>query len=190
MLQAVKVPQNVYIEDRIAGPITLRHILICGIGGGITYALWATIKQNYGEPPIVLTILSFVPLILSVGFAFVQLNDLSMFRLLLLLLERQTKPNVRLYAPRQGLTIHIRTFTTAEESAKKKSQPKNTDVPLDHLSKVLDSAIAFEEPEEGESPAHPVRRERIQVDGNADDASVDGITPAKGTVSLFSKNSP
>ena len=41
-IEPVKIPQNVYVEDRIIGPITLRHLIICGLGGGISYALYST----------------------------------------------------------------------------------------------------------------------------------------------------
>ena len=38
-IEPVKIPQNVYIEDRIVGPLTLRQTLIMAIGGGFSYAL-------------------------------------------------------------------------------------------------------------------------------------------------------
>lgn len=28
-----KIPQNVQIEDKIVGPLTLKQLIICGVGG-------------------------------------------------------------------------------------------------------------------------------------------------------------
>ena len=44
-IEAVKIPQNVYVEDRIVGPITLRQLIITGIGAGIGYTFYALAAQ-------------------------------------------------------------------------------------------------------------------------------------------------
>ena len=53
-----KIPQNVYVEDRIVGPLTLKQIIVVCIGGGFSYALWASISKAYGYVGIPLTILA------------------------------------------------------------------------------------------------------------------------------------
>jgi hypothetical protein len=42
-----KIPQNVQVEDRIIGPITMRRLIILSVGGGITYLAWLKLSQLY-----------------------------------------------------------------------------------------------------------------------------------------------
>src|SRR3989344_84096 len=109
-LEPVKIPQNVQIEDRIVGPLTLRQIIIIGIGCGFSYAAWASVSKAYGAVGIPLTALLWIPGLVSVMFAFVKVNDLSLLRICMLFLERISKPTVRTWTPREGLSIHIRTL--------------------------------------------------------------------------------
>lgn len=148
-IDAVKIPQNVYIEDRIVGPLTLKQILIVGAGGGISYALWAMAAKAYGSVSIPLTVLVWIPCVISAAFAFVKINDLSMLRMCLLLLERMNKPVLRAWGPRQGITINIRTFHSVENPVTDKSPGSpnaamgvKQQARLQELSSILDSAIA------------------------------------------------
>ncbi len=138
-IEPVKIPQNVYIEDRIVGPLTLRQILIVAIGCGFSYAMWASLNKAYGHIGILPTIVLFIPGALSFLFAFVTINDLSLMRLLLLTFEKWSKPNVRTWSPREGLHIHIRTFTPDKED-KKNNKPEQP-TKLEDLTGVLDSPI-------------------------------------------------
>ena len=45
-IDPVKIPQNVNIEDRIIGPVTLRHLILLMLGGGISYFLWTILKRS------------------------------------------------------------------------------------------------------------------------------------------------
>ena len=42
-----KIPQNVRIEDKIVGPLTLKQLIILGVGGGITYAIYVALARVY-----------------------------------------------------------------------------------------------------------------------------------------------
>ena len=44
-IEAVKIPQNIYVEDRIIGPVTLKQLIITGLGMGISYVLYATVTK-------------------------------------------------------------------------------------------------------------------------------------------------
>ena len=46
MLQ-YKIPQDVQREDTIIGPITMRQLIICAIGGGIAYTLYMILSKSY-----------------------------------------------------------------------------------------------------------------------------------------------
>ena len=71
-IEPVKIPQNVYIEDRIVGPLTLRQIIMIAVGGGFSYALYASIAKSYGPPNLIVTVLVWLPAILSAIFALVS----------------------------------------------------------------------------------------------------------------------
>ena len=206
-LEPIKIPQNVYIEDHIVGPITLRHIIIMGIGGGISYLIYSTASAlNNGATNILITALSWTPTVIAAAFAFVKINDLSLLRIGLLMLERMNKPPQRTFSPRPGLSIHIRTFT------EEKAQPKFTVSKektegyrrLDDLTAVLDSPVehvtagdtgeeelqvrdtaAAEHAVERQAPSDllPVNKNRIKVSPLAQQSAQDG--EPRAAVSLF-----
>ena len=166
-IEPVKIPQNVYIEDRIVGPLTLRQILIVAAGGGFSYALWASLSKTYGNIGLFLTVLVWIPAAVSVLFAFVKVNDLSMAKLLLLFLERIQKPTIRTWAPRQGIAINIRTMNLAETQKRPAETPKPAEH-LEELSSILDTQL-INEPHleldaDRQEPSRPVLRERVQAD--------------------------
>lgn len=141
-LEPLKIPQNIYIEDRIIGPITLRQIIVSGIGGGISYVIWGMFSAaNGGATPLPLTILSAIPFVISLAIAFVKINDLSLIHIGLLILEGMNKPKVRTFSPRKGISIHIRTFTEAPKQKMGVSAEKQEGYrKLDDLTAILDNS--------------------------------------------------
>ncbi len=194
-IDPVKIPQNVYIEDRIVGPLTLRQTIIMALGGGFSYVLYSSVaKINSGQLGIVPTVLVWIPCAVSVLFALVRVNDLSLFRLCLLFFERMEKPPRRSWTPRSGLTIHFRTSIQEQEEKTDKEKEKEhlaakalmqTREKIDELSTVLDRPIqspprneepAMETPTAMEqeeivekSPRLPVNPNRISADKKDDD---------------------
>jgi len=144
----VKIPQNVYIEDRIVGPLTLKQTLIMAISGGLSYAIYSSLLKIYGgSPGIYLTVLAWVPFVLGTAFAVVKINDLSLTRILLLTLEKMQKPASRTFGSRRGITITIRTADEKtvelrnkqilqEEMAQKQARKK-----ISELSELVDNAF-------------------------------------------------
>jgi hypothetical protein len=112
-IDPIKIPQNVYIEDRIIGPLTLRQIIICVLGAGFSYVIYSMYSKMYGAVSIPMTIALWMPALIAAAFAFVRVNDLSLFRLCLLMIERLEKPTIRTWTPRRGLTINIKTLAAA-----------------------------------------------------------------------------
>lgn len=163
-IQPIKIPQNVYIEDRIIGPLTLRQIIVVCIGCGFSYALWASISKSYGYVGIPLTVMVWIPGALSALFAFVRVNDLSLLRICLLLLERFNKPSIRTWEPRRGISINIRTFSAPGRDARQRDAPV-TEAPqkLEELSSMLDALPARHE-EGTQAP------ERSSMRGTAEEA--------------------
>jgi hypothetical protein len=167
-IDPVKIPQNVYIEDRIVGPLTLRQTLMMAGGGGFSYALWALLNKTYGNLSLFTTIMVWFPAAASVLFSLVRINDLSLSRILLLLVERMWKPPQRTFAPRTGLTIHIRT-TPQKEEQKPTVIPERTTQQQDNRIRELSSILdrGFEGLEEAVEHEHG-HDEEPTVDDDAD----------------------
>ncbi len=113
-IEAVKIPQNVYVEDRIIGPITLKHLLIVGIGAGISYAIFAS-AQKAGATNIVVLGACWIPALIAAAFAFFRINDLSLFNIILLSIEGFNKPSQRYWSPYPGISINLITSQHAKE---------------------------------------------------------------------------
>lgn len=113
-IEAVKIPQNVYVEDRIIGPITLKHLLIVGIGAGISYAIFAS-AQKAGVTNVVVLGACWTPALIAAAFAFFKINDLSLFNIILLSIEGFNKPSQRYWSPYPGISINLITTQHAKE---------------------------------------------------------------------------
>ena len=207
-IQPIKIPQNVYIEDRIVGPLTLKQILIVGVGTGFSYVLYGMLTKAYGALPLPATIMVWIPAGIAAVFAFVRINDISMFRLMLLTIERLNKPSIRVLTPRRGITINIRTFSTPEtQTSTLPSKADSSTVQFEELSSILDRSVKQKESaaeplspleENPEFDEHspetallPVDPSRITASAAMPGPAVDTVTPpSSGTVSLFRDISP
>jgi hypothetical protein len=192
-IEPVKIPQNVQIEDRIIGPLSLRQIIIMALGAGFSYMLYAVVQRTYGYVNIPLTAVLWTPAVIAAAFALVKINDLSLLRICFLFLERLQKPSERTWGPRSGISITIRTSAlTAQEQPKtnRGALPDKHDE-IATLSTVVDQhmPIAQAEPEtvvETEPPAPvaetvsaprpPVNPDRIQVDSPAPAAKLSDLS--------------
>ncbi len=209
-IEPVKIPQNVYIEDRIVGPLTLRQVIISAIGCGFSYAMFSMISKAYGGGmSLPLTIMVWIPGALSIIFAFVKFNDLTMFQMVLLTIERMSKAPVRVWTPRKGITLTIRTAQQNEQNKapqiaviKERNDAKFAELSavldqqsaeLDHVDQATPPAsqenqtLEMQEPVETQAsnvsalPTLPVNKSRISVSPLP---SADGET-SRSRVSLF-----
>jgi len=91
-----KIPQNVGIEDRIVGPLTLRQLIILAGGFGISYILFAILSKIY-ELNIFEYIVIALPMLLAAAFALIKINDIRLIKFILLFLEFSIKPKKRIW---------------------------------------------------------------------------------------------
>jgi hypothetical protein len=135
---------------------------------------------------------------LSIIFAFVRVNDLSMLRLCLLMLERMQKPSTRTWTPRRGIIVNIRTFSTPkkqEEEAHAAAPMQQKIQQFNELSKMLDQPldpVTPEEPMDAQEaqlldarPVRPVDASRITAEP-LEGKAIDGV----GSISIFHNPSP
>ncbi|MFH0776677.1 MAG: PrgI family protein [Patescibacteria group bacterium] len=89
-----KVPQNVQIEDKILPFMTLRQLIICGVGGGFTYIIYLSLETQpfaIWAPPVL-----FLG-ILTAAIAFLKIQGIQFIQFVLLLVERYLNANKRVW---------------------------------------------------------------------------------------------
>jgi hypothetical protein len=191
-IDPVKIPQNVYVEDRIIGPITLRQIIICLLSGALSYGFFSTLKTAGALTPIT-AVFAWTPLAIGAAFAFVKINGISLTRFCLLIAERMEKAPVRRWSPRRGITITISTGTakTEEEIVQEQKMKTATKHAEEKHKRIRELSVLLDRgPESADdetdamtnerSHSLPVDRTRITADANTA-PSVDGFqAPARG----------
>lgn len=138
MLQ-YKVPQNVGIEDRIVGPLTLKQLIVLAVGIGLSYILFAILSRFY-ELNILEYIIIGIPAAIAAAAALIKVNDITFTKYLLLALEYSIKPKKRIWDHR-GIAALVAVDIT---EAKSTAEPQKVDedkkpVNLESLGRILDS---------------------------------------------------
>lgn len=197
-IDPVKIPQNVYIEDRIVGPLTLRQIITMAIGGGISYSMYASLAKAYGHVDLITTIIVWLPAVIAAAFAIIKINDLTLSRILLLVIERMLKSPVRTWTPREGISINIKVLASqTSEKEKVKRTPAQLEADslahskIQELSAVVDTAFTEESDAETAIPVKEVADEEVAepaaktVPVNPARIRADRIQPASKGPSVF-----
>lgn len=136
-----KVPQNVQIADKIVGPLTLKHMIILGVGGGLAYIIYIILARSYywevWLPPV--AVISLITLL----FAFVKIYNVSFGRFFLLLLEYSLLPRKRRWLKSSAEIFGFAPIAVATKKRKKKKTKKETAAKtikkIDEISKILDN---------------------------------------------------
>lgn len=217
-IEAVKIPQNVYVEDRIIGPVTLRQLIISGLGAGLSYAIFATLQRAGVSNPVPL-VLAWIPAVICVAFAFLKINDLSLFSIILLAIESTHKSNQRYWSPHGGISInlitsqHVKALKDQTEKAaantdkiveitrqlerrqKEMHQLATHDMPSPQSTESIKTQLEHSqehglyEHEETEAP-EPVRQNDVQANGLDKKRSIDSITDAVKAYEALTNNPP
>ncbi|MCK9186751.1 PrgI family protein [Candidatus Gracilibacteria bacterium] len=134
-----KVPQDVQREDTIIGPLTLRHLAILGVGGGIAYAIYISLANSYSMaiwlPPIVIVVG------ITLAFAFLKIHNLDFTTFLMAYIEFTFLPKKRIWIQGGGYPF-ISPFETPYKAKKKKEIEKKMGAKIEalkELSQVLDT---------------------------------------------------
>ncbi len=204
-IEAVKIPQNVYVEDRIIGPVTMRQLIITGIGAGISYVLYAAAtKAGYIGIPVV--VICWSPALVAAAFAFLKINDLTLFNIILLTIESTNKPNIRYWSPHQGFSINLVTGQNSKDMRAAENKAAASIAKLTDLTKQMEqrhqemndisaqsakisdvvAATRTPEPVSDKPAALRVRPERVQTEGLSKERSIDGIADVIAKSSLTS----
>lgn len=137
-----KVPQDVLRADKIVGFLTLRQLIICIIGGGITYALYMSLSKQYvlviWLPPVLITT------VITMGFAFVKYHDIVFERLILTFIEYKFKPQIRTWSKMKGdvlFSVFAPGYGAVHAKAKKQESMSDNDrrKRLEEISQSVDT---------------------------------------------------
>jgi hypothetical protein len=192
-IDPVKIPQNVYVEDRIFGPISLRQIIICLLTGGVSYLLFSSLAAM-GQTSIFAKAIALMPFLLGTAFAFVKVNGITLTRFCLLMIERADKPRTRVWSPRRGIIISIGTASvkSTEEIAKEtrlEAEKRREDEKrkrIAELSNLLDNApsssvqtqdLVEQKQAQMESSTLPVDKSRVHAEPLSSDTTTDIARP-------------
>jgi len=141
-----KVPQNVQMEDKIVGPLTIKQLIICAVGGGISYFIYISTAKIY-----VLSIwlpATAIPALITVAIAFVKIKDIPFIKFVLLELERLLVPQKRFFIKGSAETYRSCLYQEPTKKMSKKEsdmlKKKHETVKekindIDKLTKILDS---------------------------------------------------
>ena len=137
-----KVPTNVQREDQIVGPLTLKQLIIVGVGGGISYAIYVSLAPYFiwltWLPPVAIITL------LTLAIAFIKPLNLSFMKWVLLWLERMLMPQQRFWVqssadPIPSYIPKVKPTTKAEKKAEQKALTmEEKQRKIEELSKLLD----------------------------------------------------
>jgi hypothetical protein len=137
-----KVPQNVQMEDKIVGPLTLKQMIILGAGGGVAYVIYIVLARTYYWEVWIFPIV--VVMLITCLFAFGKFYNLTFSRFMLLWLQHMLIPRQRIWVKKSGDVEMQEIITKVTSEVEKKSQNKSersieTMKKLKNISSVLDS---------------------------------------------------
>lgn len=137
-----KIPQDVQMEDKIVGPLTLKQLIIVGVGGGIDYFIYISLSKMY---VLEVSLIFVVPIgLLTLAIAFLKIKSIPFTQFVLLSLEFYLKPRHRIWT--QGGAEIFTSITTPKpktkaelEQVKQKNKTPKELKNLDEITQMLDT---------------------------------------------------
>lgn len=132
-----KVPQDVQRKDTIIWSLTIQQLLICGVGGGIAYAIYIQLSKTYFmevwlAPVVIISAI-------TLAFAFLTIHNLPFDEFLMHFIEYHMLPRKRSWTQGTGAPFippFDETKKKTEKILPKKDLKKKKS--LAELSQVLD----------------------------------------------------
>ena len=128
-----KVPQNIDMQDRILGPLTMIQFIYAVVGGGFCYAIYMSpIPQPY-------SFILIVPVaLLVIALDFLKVNERPFLDFLLSIIEFSSAPRQRLWHHEEMSDLKIEIYEPVKQSGPK-IQPKTyTREEISNLASQLD----------------------------------------------------
>jgi hypothetical protein len=131
-----KVPQDVQREDTIIGPITLKQMIIIGVGGGIAYAIYVSLAKTYYMeiwlPPVAII------LALTAAFAFLKVYNMTFEKFVMRFFEYNMLARKRIWIQGTGRPFYMPEVPQRKQKkvAETKAQGKKS---IQELTSILDN---------------------------------------------------
>lgn len=129
-----KVPQNVQREDKIVGPLTLKQLIICGIGFGVAYGIYVTLAKDYIWVTWILPV--GIVAIITMAFAFARPLDLSFSKFIICWVQFTIQPRKRFWILGSGDFYPLPMSAALSASKIEKKAEKKAEAMLDKRKKL------------------------------------------------------
>ncbi len=143
-----KIPQDVGIEDKIVGPLTLKQLITLGVGGGISYAIYVTLAKTYYWEVWLIPVA--IPAILTLLVTFVKINGIPFGKWVLLLAEFFKKPRKRMFvmggADLYEATLFAEKAKTVQAKEEAKTKAEKDQERLKNISKISKALDTYGQP--------------------------------------------
>jgi PrgI family protein len=139
-----KIPQDVQIEDKIVGPLTLKQLIILGAGGGLTYAIYTILARSYYIEVWLLP--TAIPGILTLAVTFLKIGGIPFGKWCFLMVEYFFKPKKRVFVMGGADNYMVTLFAdktkkaqTTGETSTKAERDRERLSKIGEISKALDT---------------------------------------------------
>jgi len=139
-----KIPQNVQIEDKIVGPLTLKQLIILGVGGGLSYAIYVALAKTYYWQVWLIPV--GIPALLTLAIAFLKISGIPFGKWVFLMIEYAVNPKKRTFIMGSADNYQVTLFAekpkpvqTNAEALDKVARDRERLSKIGEISRVLDS---------------------------------------------------
>ncbi|PIS32161.1 hypothetical protein COT40_01565 [Candidatus Peregrinibacteria bacterium CG08_land_8_20_14_0_20_41_10] len=156
-MELYKIPQDVERADKLVGPLTLKQLITCVVGGTLAYSIYVSFAPT--TPAIFWVPSVLIILLLTLAIAFLKINHLTFPRVILLLIESAINPRKRYWVQMAGnlnifQTVNLTASLEEKERVKKEKKDVLKIADIGQISQILDTA--GNSPQLNESVQKPV----------------------------------
>lgn len=127
-----KVPQNIDIEDRILGPLTMVQFIYAVVGGGFCYALLMALPKP-------LSYVIICPIVLFVlGLVFMKVNERPFLNFVISVFEFLSSPKQRIWRHENLSDLDIEIYKVEERQKTVTNEKHLTHKDFSEIAKHLD----------------------------------------------------
>lgn len=147
-----RVPQNIDMEDKIIGPLTMAQFLSVMIGGMVIYVAFITLAVS---APWLFWLISIPVGLFTVVFSFMKVQDQPFPKFLTSVLLYLVRPKVRIWQ-KDALTSHLTVVTKKPSTPEQPSRPPEISAAqIDEFTTLLDQTGSQDQSVTPHSSAKP-----------------------------------
>lgn len=128
-----KVPQNIDIQDKILGPLTMVQFIYAIVGGGICYTIFMSVPRPFSlilDIPIALFVIALI---------FLKINERPFLDFLVSILEFNSTPKKRLWHHENMPDLRVEIYQQKKNTGPVVQNKEITREQISQLAKRLDN---------------------------------------------------